>query len=71
MTKFLNWFIVLAAIAIILPIPLAMFVDMTYHWLLLISIPFGIPLLILLVILRYVLIRKKNRKNEKSENVNL
>lgn len=53
--KVLNVLIVSIAVAVVLPIPLALWVDMTYHWLLLVTIPFGVPLLTGMIIWRVVL----------------
>lgn len=53
--KILNVAITVIAVAIVLPIPLAIWVDMTYHWLLLITLPIGIPLLAGLLLWRVLL----------------
>ena len=63
--KILNTSIVLVAIAIVLPIPLAYFVDLTYHWLLLVTIPFGVPVLIALIIWRVLLSARAGRSDLK------
>ena len=53
--KFFNLLIVVISVCMVLPIPLAIFVDMTYHWLLLVTLPAGLVLLTIAIILRVVL----------------
>ncbi|MBZ0204675.1 MAG: hypothetical protein K8H89_00015 [Flavobacteriales bacterium] len=53
--KFLNILIIVLAVVVVLPIPLAYAVDFTYHWLLLITIPIGVPLLLGSIVWRVLL----------------
>lgn len=53
--KSLNILIIVLAVAIVLPIPLAYAVGFTYHWLLLITIPIGVPLLLGAIVWRVLL----------------
>ncbi len=53
--RILSIAIIVLAVAIVLPIPLALLVDMTFHWLLLITLPIGVPILGGLVLWRLIL----------------
>lgn len=53
--RILTIAIIVLAVAIVLPIPLALLVDMTFHWLLLITLPIGVPILGGLVLWRLIL----------------
>ena len=64
--KILTWTLVILIIAVFAPIPLAMFVDMTFHWLLLITLPIGIPMIFIVFIWRYFLGQKMNAKKERA-----
>jgi hypothetical protein len=62
--KILSWSIVIIAFLMVFPLPLAIFVDMTYHWLLLITIPFGAPLLLILLIWRFFFLKEQKSDDE-------
>jgi hypothetical protein len=62
--KILSWSIIIIAILMLLPIPLAIFAEMTFHWLLLITIPFGAPLLLILLLWRFFFIKEENADTE-------
>jgi ABC-type sugar transport system permease subunit len=63
--KVLSWSIIGIAIVTILPLPLAIFVDSTYHWLLLITLPIGLLTLLILLIWRFLFL-KDDRSSSQS-----
>ena len=62
--KILGYSIVIVLIVTVLPIPLAAFVDMTFHWLLLVTIPAGVILISILAIIRQVLVEKRKKQKK-------
>jgi hypothetical protein len=60
--KILGWSIIAVLILMIAPIPLAALVDMTFHWLLLVTLPVGIVIITVLAIVRQYMIEKKKKQ---------
>ncbi len=61
---FLTLIITIAVLAV-LPLPLAVFVDLTFHWLLIVTIPAGGILIALLSIIWAILKQREDKKKGK------
>lgn len=65
--KFWGVLWIIVAVATIAPIPLS-FVDLTFHWLLIVTIPFGGALLVIIGIIWLVKKSKKIDQNLEKES---
>lgn len=68
--KFFLYLSILIAILAILPLPLALFVDKTYHWLLIVTIPVGAILFTVSIVLWAVIKEPKKLENKMEQSTN-
>jgi membrane protease YdiL (CAAX protease family) len=61
MKKLFLYLSITTYILTVLPLPLAIWVDLTYHWLLLITLPFG-SLLGTIFLIIWIMLKNKNKR---------